>query len=492
MARLIDRILAHGTAPATVASLTGTIDPQVVEGLLAAQLADRDLTAEELKKLADWSAANPPPVGPEFDVDDLVGIPVIVADDVARYTGALGRVNIADEVATMAPPFERFWLDIDGAPDPTGTGLRAWGWLVETGDPAEIGYEGDTTEDGPRWVLRLTLFLERTKQHPIGPVAIHIVGLAEDGTLYRHPDGETVWASKLALREGEASPDRADFDMLSEYWVRLVFPALLAISFLHCTNVATTVVTPPPKLSAKHRKRHGLPLVRYLMLEIDAFRELLRGAGGTDGPGLRAALHLCRGHFKVYGPDAPLFGRMTGTWWWAPQVRGHTDAGIVAKDYRVAAPRVGRAWKDLGTDMPARPGPADPDDPDRWGNGFVTHNETVNALAAAISAAGLAPLRAGPHEPDYDLAFLRGDELVVIEVKSLTESNEEHQLRQGLGQIARYRQLLAADGHDEITPVLAGSRAPTDPTWAPFTEQLDGILVVAPHDWNDRLHLKQA
>jgi hypothetical protein len=56
--------------------------------------------------------------------------------------------------------------------------------------------------------------------------------------------------------------------------------------------------------------------------------------GGKDGISLAKALHICRGHFKNFD-DKPLFGKLTGTYWWQPHVRGTAEAGIVEKDYRI-------------------------------------------------------------------------------------------------------------------------------------------------------------
>ena len=87
----------------------------------------------------------------------------------------------------------------------------------------------------------------------------------------------------------------------------------------------------------RSQKRHGRPLVRYQVLEVDTIRHILDdgGARNAETGGLRRALHLCRGHFKVFTPDAPLFGRHTGQYWWAPQVRGKAEVGINPNDYRV-------------------------------------------------------------------------------------------------------------------------------------------------------------
>lgn len=46
-------------------------------------------------------------------------------------------------------------------------------------------------------------------------------------------------------------------------------------------------------------------------------------------------VHLCRGHFKEYTEQNPLFGRHVGRYWWQPCVRGKKEKGIIAKDYIV-------------------------------------------------------------------------------------------------------------------------------------------------------------
>lgn len=46
--------------------------------------------------------------------------------------------------------------------------------------------------------------------------------------------------------------------------------------------------------------------------------------------------HICRGHFKTYTEEKPLFGSITGTYWWANQVRGSKERGEVKKRYQVS------------------------------------------------------------------------------------------------------------------------------------------------------------
>ena len=187
----------------------------------------------------------------------------------------------------------------------------------------------------------------------------------------------------------------SDFPLkVSQEWgdnlVNLLFPALMTISFMHCKNVSLNEVVPPEKLSQKHFKRHGRPLVRYTELTIDPLRRLLEKHRQEVGGSLRKALHLCRGHFKTFSPDAPLLGRATGTYWWGPQVRGSQTEGVSLKDYRVQAPsKIGRAYNDANENPPdaEREAPRSKE-PDSAGRGLAAHNRTQNYLANAISSMG--------------------------------------------------------------------------------------------------------
>ena len=68
---------------------------------------------------------------------------------------------------------------------------------------------------------------------------------------------------------------------------------------------------------------------------------------------------------------------------------------------------------------------------------------------------------------------------MVVEVKSLTERNEERQLRLALGQVLRYRQLLAAKARP-VRCVIATERQPSDLSWQDVCDGLDIKLVWLP------------
>ncbi len=114
----------------------------------------------------------------------------------------------------------------------------------------------------------------------------------------------------------------------------------------------------------------------------------------------------------------------------------------------------------------------DPDERDRG-------TRTQNALANAVRGMGLIPLSPSG-EPNYDLAWEAEDgRLFVAEVKSVSAANAERQLRLGLGQVLRYRDLLEGGGREAVA-LLALSAPPPDERWASLCRKLGIGLVWMP------------
>ncbi|MDQ5823898.1 MAG: hypothetical protein M3441_06745 [Chloroflexota bacterium] len=109
------------------------------------------------------------------------------------------------------------------------------------------------------------------------------------------------------------------------------------------------------------------------------------------------------------------------------------------------------------------------------------HAATQNMLAQYLSGKGIEPLSPKPADPNFDLAWLHDGIVFVAEVKSITPENEERQLRLGLGQLLRYRYLLAKTGRS-VKAVLMLERKPEDQGWTELCEQ-EGIILA----WPDRL-----
>ncbi|MCK6548640.1 hypothetical protein L6R52_22540 [Myxococcota bacterium] len=105
-------------------------------------------------------------------------------------------------------------------------------------------------------------------------------------------------------------------------------------------------------------------------------------------------------------------------------------------------------------------------DPDMVDRGRRAHADLQNNLARLVERHSLVPLSPGPADPEFDLAWRRDDTLFVAEVKSTTLDNEESQLRLGLGQVLRYRHLLAKHASGpRVLALLVTEHEPKDPTW---------------------------
>jgi hypothetical protein len=111
-----------------------------------------------------------------------------------------------------------------------------------------------------------------------------------------------------------------------------------AITLLNCKNITTESHEAPIPLNKARKKAGKQELFTYKTLKIivpSDKKENQRYIGDTAN---HNRIHFCRGHFKEYTAEHPLFGRVTGLYWWQPHVRGQNKNGIVMKDY-VVIPR---------------------------------------------------------------------------------------------------------------------------------------------------------
>ncbi len=107
----------------------------------------------------------------------------------------------------------------------------------------------------------------------------------------------------------------------------------LALLFLNCKNIETETNEPPEKLNKKRKKKGKQPLFSYKTL---AIKPTSKKQKAQAAQGLwNNRIHLARGHFKTYTGNNPLFGKITGRFWWQPHVRGQNRDGVVMKDYEL-------------------------------------------------------------------------------------------------------------------------------------------------------------
>lgn len=423
------------------------------------------------------------------EIEDAV---IVSAEEVADYVATFpAGTNVAHLLDRVAPPFSRIFVEFQGRPNILD--LTAWGVLL-SGERLEADESSEQ-----EWRLDGTLIAEWTKGRPIGPVARWKVFLDPQGR--SRPVRSELWTLPEGI-EGKGRSDLGTFLIVpleipevdektayrfSSSLTDLLAPALFAVSLMHCKNVDIRPVDPPERLARKHSRKHGRALTRYYVLDIRPMRSVLDAEGEAQMKGLRHALHICRGHFKTYNEDAPLFGKHTGTYWWEAQARGKAEQGIVEKDYRIRLDQgLGREYvqadehPDIKPTAPEHTGL----DPDLGGRGLRAHNLTQNLLADAVRSAGHEPRRPTPDEPQYDLAWEAGDVTWVAEVKSITPRNEERQLRTALGQVLRYRQLLEEEGRT-VKAMIATEMKPTDPSWETLLAEENVVLV-----WPGQMKIK--
>jgi hypothetical protein len=117
--------------------------------------------------------------------------------------------------------------------------------------------------------------------------------------------------------------------------------------------------------------------------------------------------------------------------------------------------------------------------------GLRGHMRAQNALHDYLADIGIRGRSPAPSEPAFDLAWESGDNVWIAEVKSLTRKNEERQLRLGLGQLLRYRQLVSREGR-EARAVLMAEREPSDPSWDQLCDA-PGVVLAWPAVLGERL-----
>jgi hypothetical protein len=117
-------------------------------------------------------------------------------------------------------------------------------------------------------------------------------------------------------------------------------------------------------------------------------------------------------------------------------------------------------------------------DPALVERGLKGHADTQNALATVLRQVGIEPRSRLPYEPNFDLAWEVKGTVFVAEVKSVTDQNEEEQLRLGLGQVLRYRYRLRELGHERVVAVLVPERTPRDLSWIDLCHE-HGVVMLA-------------
>jgi hypothetical protein len=117
-------------------------------------------------------------------------------------------------------------------------------------------------------------------------------------------------------------------------------------------------------------------------------------------------------------------------------------------------------------------------DPNLLDRALRAHRRIQNQLHEALAAAGFDPRSPAPGEPEFDIGWEDGAAVCVAEIKSMSDTNEERQLRLALGQVLRYAHLLERSGR-EVRRFIAVEREPKDESWIQLSSSL-GVTLVWP------------
>ncbi len=111
--------------------------------------------------------------------------------------------------------------------------------------------------------------------------------------------------------------------------------AMYGISLLNCRRQTELIERPDFNPPEKWLRRQKQPKLRYHVLSIDPLKKMLRYDEKADPTGKELAWHLCRGHWKHYTKEKPLFGHYVGSVWCPPHAKGKKENGVVLKEYKV-------------------------------------------------------------------------------------------------------------------------------------------------------------
>jgi hypothetical protein len=286
----------------------------------------------------------------------------ITADEVFRYALEVQPTRIPwHEIPCLAPPYEHFWLEArapafyrgeDGQLIPVKSRLRQWkasgyyaqcvsvGWWLE--DVARIAARDRAMaaemfaivdDDVERkWVYSVSMFTQDHNDRVFGPIASLWLGIDGQG---RAPFGKKFLLQEYASR---SDPIRIDGEGISS----LFDPFWLAVSMFHVRNVRLVPSEPiSPKLAKARAKRGKPPITATTTVVVDPVRETLRRIDDARkrGEKIDLAIHHVRAHYKTFTADRPLFGKVTGRFFWPVTLRGSREHGERKHVYEVEPPR---------------------------------------------------------------------------------------------------------------------------------------------------------
>lgn len=249
------------------------------------------------------------------------------------------------QLPRLAPPYENCWFEWtksikkrDDVPDDFSGEFddRMLDIMMNMEGDARIGIKlSSNHKDDEGWNLYFQFFLRMGNNPPLMFPLAYVAKLDTDGFFVNirkyMEDGIHPVFSALT---NEVLQD----DMLQ----KPVDTVLYALGLLNCKNIVAMERGGQPAGAKRSRNRKWVH--RHYILQIRPMREVTKieyqdkKTEDEESEKQDLSFHFCRGHFKIYTAEKPLFGKYVGTFWWDAHARGSIKKGIVTKDYNVNPP----------------------------------------------------------------------------------------------------------------------------------------------------------
>ncbi len=271
----------------------------------------------------------------------------IIADNVHDYIQARARdggghfmVDSAREYSNIAPPFERFFIEVEYE----GHLCLQQGWLCHTlhRDSPHVENIPETLTTDWEWVIVMSMVVCLRDGACVYTGDVAFVAVAPQGSMISEYH-ETGVMGLYAKEFFKGNSELGEMSKTSEF-TSIFGSALMTINFMNCRNVQLTDVTVsegPPK---KWLRRRRQPSLTYRTVTIDPEKPK-RGHSKGNSEGIIAKtcpFHICRGHFVTYtdaNGSKGMFGQgIYGTFWVPSHTRGDKKNGQTITTYNVKAP----------------------------------------------------------------------------------------------------------------------------------------------------------
>ena len=183
--------------------------------------------------------------------------------------------------------------------------------------------DGKQIDDNVRWLLYFSLYIQDIQEK--NRLVTSVMRIYRD-------TNDISKEYKIEINPGPRfNNTEENLDLLRKILLHCFTHYRHAVALLHCKNVEL-VDEPLTRQQRRLKERKARTIYKVLAIKEGdkSYRYLEHGHDGS-----KKALHLCRGHFRTYTDDAPLFGRVIGTFWIPAHVKGNKQFGEVVKDYKV-------------------------------------------------------------------------------------------------------------------------------------------------------------